>query len=261
MPYLQDFSLHNHTNLSDGCDTIKDIVTEAKKVGLKTLGITDHFYAIESNLQRYVKTIRMEQEKQQFPILLGAEIDNPSPDQLEKLYKIKHDFGFDFFIGALHVVPYNGHEYYVGDKNNTTITKQLDYQAKYWRTLPNLAGDLFDIIAHMDLIKLSGIKTEHLFYNEIDAALKAFKSNNQIIEINTKFSVTENQPSDNIVMKISQAGIPVIFSSDSHIKQKVNFRFQEEQNRLNAKFPDMRHISNTGDLLKFLRTRNHRLTH
>ena len=130
------------------------------------------------------------------------------------------------------------------------------FQQMYWQTLPNLANDLFDIVAHLDLVKLTGIKTEALYEKEINNALNAFKLNNQIVEINTKHSKIENEPSDTILEKIVEIKIPVVFSSDAHIKNQIVYRFEEEQQRLSGMLSKMRYISKTTELLDFLKFRN-----
>lgn len=35
--------LHVHTRFSDGCDTVKQVIKQAKKNGVSYLGITDHY--------------------------------------------------------------------------------------------------------------------------------------------------------------------------------------------------------------------------
>ena len=256
MQQMQEFSIHTHTKIGDGYDTVEDMILEAKRSGLKTLGISDHFWAVSYDLPNYVKTIRAAQDKLQFDVLIGLEIDNPSDDRLEMLYKIKKEYGFDYFIGSLHDVPYNGKKYYVGSKEDKNILQSQTYQQTYWQTLPNLANDLFDIIAHMDLIKLTGVKTEALYEADIDKALKAFKAYNQIIEINTKHHQIENEPSDTILAKVAKADIPVIFSSDAHIKHQLIQHFAEEQRRLAEPLAKMRYISKSDELRQFLQSRH-----
>ena len=87
MQQMQEFSIHTHTKIGDGYDTVEDMILEAKRSGLKTLGISDHFWAVSYDLPNYVKTIRAAQDKLQFDVLIGLKIDNPSDDRLEMLYK------------------------------------------------------------------------------------------------------------------------------------------------------------------------------
>ncbi len=231
-----------------------EIVAEAKRAGLETVGISDHYGKIH-DLSNYVKTVRTEQERQKIRVLLGLEIDVPDSCQLEYFYKIKQKFGFDYFIGSVHGVRYNGTYIPVGDKNKKEILQSPLYQQTYWQTLSEMACGLFDIIAHLDLIKITGIDTTYQFEQEIDAALKAFKAYSQIVEINTRHSETECSPSDAIISKICRVGIPVIFSSDAHIKDKVTHRFESEQKRLHRQFSNLNHITGTNELLHLFQER------
>ena len=253
--FKQDFSIHTHTSFSDGCNSPEEMIIAAQNTGFKTLGISDHFYAIEHDLPKYIKNIRSAQAKYGINVLVGAEIDRPTPSMLEKLYKIKRTYGFDYFIAALHTVPFQGAEYYVGNNQFTNIIQCDEYQKQYWTLLSELSSDVFDIIAHLDLIKISGVKTEHRFTEEIKRALSLFKKNNQIVEINTKFSLTENQPSDTILAQIAKLGIPIIFSSDAHINNKIGYRFNEEIIRTTQSVPLLKHINTTETFIKFLNQR------
>lgn len=219
-------------------------------MGFKTLGISDHFYAIEHNLPNYIRTAQI---KYDITVLIGVEIDRPNPSMLDKLYKIKRLYGFDYFIAALHTVPFQNTEYYVGNKQYINITQTYEYQERYWSLLSELACDVFDVIAHMDLIKISGVKTEPLFVEKIQEALSSFKQHNQIVEINTKFSLEENQPSDTILEQISKLDIPVIFSSGAHISNKIGYRFNEERLRTTQSIPLLRHINTIKSLLDFFK--------
>ena len=40
--YFQDFSLHNHSNFSDGESSVEDVVCAAVRSGVKYVGISDH---------------------------------------------------------------------------------------------------------------------------------------------------------------------------------------------------------------------------
>lgn len=247
---VQDFSLHNHSSLSDGFDSILDIAQFAENIGLKTVGISDHFYRIENRLPEYIESIHNAQDKVKIKILIGAEVDVPDEKEISALEHIKKQYGFDFFIGAVHGIREKN--LYVGDQNE--ITQSLEFHKKYWQLVTQLASGMFDIIAHIDIVKISGVNYEQIVNEYIERALELFKNTNQIIEVNTKDPMNVC-PSDYILSKIIEKKIPLILSSDSHSKSNLCSNFDREYNRILTKFDNAKIIDKSTDIIQYLQTR------
>jgi len=106
MQYLQN--IHTHTSFCDGKDAPEDMVKEAIRLGLTTLGFSAHSASYYSNypLPRngtldYVKEINRLKEvyRDQLEILLGFEYD---------MYCGIDTSPFDYVIGAMHYLYMNG---------------------------------------------------------------------------------------------------------------------------------------------------------
>jgi HisJ family histidinol phosphate phosphatase len=228
---MQDFDIHNHSEFSDGANSILEIAQFAQSFGLNMLGVSDHFYSIENNLDNYVEAVKSAQSMVNIKIMLGAEVDLPQQADMQKLEEIKKQYGFDFFIGALHGDKEKN--IYVGDK--TPTTQSIEFHQWYWNRVSELSNGLFDIIAHFDIINLSGMNYENQFEKEIDIAINNIKQSGQIVEINTKCN-SMTCPSDYIIDRLAQKQIPLILSSDSHSKGNICNRFELEHARLINKF-------------------------
>jgi DNA polymerase (family 10) len=99
---------HVHTNFSDGADSIEMMVRQAKKMGLKYLGISDH-----SQSASYAGGLKVEDVQRQhelidalnardnsFYIFKGTEADILPDGSLD--YDEKILAGFDFVVAAIH---------------------------------------------------------------------------------------------------------------------------------------------------------------
>ncbi len=51
---IQNFSLHTHTTFSDGRNSISEMVEQAKKLGWKAIGISDHLTVHPSLRKGYI---------------------------------------------------------------------------------------------------------------------------------------------------------------------------------------------------------------
>ncbi|MBL7714181.1 MAG: hypothetical protein JNL01_01860 [Bdellovibrionales bacterium] len=99
---------HNHTTRSDGVDGIEDLVREARRLGYRYIGISDHSQSAvyaqglkESDLEEQEKEVRAVQEK--FPdvkIFWGIESDILADGRLD--YPKHWLDRFDFVIASIH---------------------------------------------------------------------------------------------------------------------------------------------------------------
>ena len=59
---VQSYSYHTHTDFSDGYDTLRDMVAQAKKIGFTELGVSDHLI-VHKNMQQSPSWSYMEQNR------------------------------------------------------------------------------------------------------------------------------------------------------------------------------------------------------
>ncbi len=154
--------LHNHSNFSDGRNSMEEMVQAAVTAGLKTFGISDPSYtAFDTSycmpLQgygRYNETIRYLKEKyrNQIDFLGGIEFDYYSDIIPE---------GLDYVIGSVHYIKVNG-EYLPVDKSQQDLEQIVEKYFEgdclamcevYYDTVSNIVEKTdCDIIGHFDLI-------------------------------------------------------------------------------------------------------------
>lgn len=243
---MQNFSLHNHSLFSDGCHSVEEIVEEAKSLDLKQIGISDHldFHTKKEwalyleKLPHYVSEVRRIGQREDIQVLLGAEVDIPTNiEETIQCRKVKYLYGFDFFIGSFHPFP-DDTDHLIMRSQYPTIESMAQEHKKYWENMCRLAeNETFDIIGHMDIIKMCGVKTEDLLQPEIINFLKIVKKTGKIIEVNTSGydepAALEPCPSPSIIKKCIEMQIPLIISSDSHDKFSITRNFEQAEELIN----------------------------
>lgn len=238
------FDLHMHTVFSDGKDTAEDMVREAIRLGLETVGISDHSSGDPCGMKletvpAYKAEIARLKEKYagQIRVLCGLERDF-----------LTDDFSaYDYTIGSVHWLRMpDGHSVSI----DWTAEKLREGAEKYF------GGDLYalaeayygaearvaevtkcDIIGHFDLMTKfieqdPAFDPHHPRYvSAWQAAADRLLETGKPFEINTgaisRGYRTSPYPSEEICAYLLSRGGKLLFSSDAHAKENIAFRFGE----------------------------------
>jgi|GEM_PF-4003013 histidinol phosphate phosphatase hisJ family len=241
---MQNFSVHLHSQFSDGENTIEEMADIAENLNLDVIGISDHFRLSSNslrvlkpnNLHDYVSAIETLNKTRSVKILKGLEVDVPLNEDEQLYYKeIKNKYRFDYFIGAVHRYSCDRH---VWDySKNENIQEIAERHKIYWNRMLDAANNpIFDIIAHPDYIKSCGVNTEKYLEHEISAFLSAAQKNHKIIEVNTsgidKPEIQDFYPSKDILLKCQALSIPIIIGSDAHCASDIIQHFSNAEQYL-----------------------------
>ena len=174
MQLIEPYEIHVHTSFCDGKDTPEELVAEALKKGIRTLGFSGHSYTFfdESYCMSKEGTVRYKEciakLKAQYAaeniaarinILCGTEQDYYSTEPTED---------YDYVIGSVHYIRL-GDEYVPVDENADILTEAARKAAAmkdippedgiyaltdiYFETVADVASKIRpDIIGHFDLI-------------------------------------------------------------------------------------------------------------
>ena len=239
--------LHMHTVFSDGKDTPEEMVREAIRRGLDTVGISDHSHldacgmTLESSAEYRAEMARLKKKYEgKIRVLCG----------LERGF-ICDDFApYDYVIGSVHLLTMpDGHHVSI----DWTAEKQREGVEKYF------GGDWYafveayyaaearvvemtkcDIIGHFDLIS-KFIEQDPMFdvchpryVKAWQAAADALLKTGKPFEINTgaisRGYRTTPYPSADIVRYLKERGGKLLFSSDAHRKEDILFQFDRWKN-------------------------------
>lgn len=229
--------LHNHT---PRCNHAKGDEREyiEKAIENKTLffGFSDHApmnfdlqYRMDfSQMEEYESTIKnlSREYADKITILLGYEVDY-IPEHIDKRV-LQADV--DYLIGSVHFLDkwgFDNPEFLDGYKK-----RDIDeIWRKYFEFVANMAQTgLFDIVGHIDLIKVFQFMPKEDFMIYAKTALEAIKKADMAIEINTagyRKPCSEPYPSKEILAEAFKMGIPITFGSDAHKPQQVALYSQD----------------------------------
>ncbi|CAF0702454.1 histidinol-phosphatase HisJ family protein [Candidatus Methylacidithermus pantelleriae] len=210
---LQPYTLANLARWSEAC----------RKKGIRDFAITDH--------DRYHPGVRfdvVEQWREANPdltIRCGIELDNDPETGAEGRAWVQRNWGkLDFVLGSVHFLedwPFD-HPDHREEFKRRDIHKV--YEA-YCRELLNLIRSYpIDCLAHLDLIKIFGYRPEGDILHYFDPVLQAIRDSGLALEISTagwRKPVGEVYPSERILERARELGIPFTIASDAHSEHQV----------------------------------------
>ncbi len=237
--------LHNHTTLCNhATGTMQEYIQKAIQESTKYFGFSDHapmdfdqkyrmgFDQMDSYEQNVLNL--KEKYKNQIDILLGYEVDFLPNFMDKRVLNAK----VDYLIGSVHFIGKWGFDNpeFIGEYKNRDI--DLIWQ-EYFDAIEAMAkSGYFDIVGHLDLIKVFKFLPNKDIRLIAKKALKAIKKADMTIEINMagyRKPVKEAYPSDILLQEISSLDIPITFGSDAHKVEQVSL-FKDEVESLAKRY-------------------------
>ena len=229
--------LHNHTTRCNHAEgTINEYIERAIKLGIDIYGFSEHApmdfdekYRLPfCDIQAYVDDVLTAKEKykDQIKILLGYEVDW-LPGHMEKEIL---NAEVDYLIGSVHFLDkwsFDNPEFLAGWES-----RDIDeiWQAYFEAAEAMAASGKFDIVGHLDLIKVFKYLPRQDVRILAKDALKAIKKSNMVLELNAaglRKPIDEVYPSKALLEEAFSLDIPITFASDAHSIEQVGFGYEE----------------------------------
>ena len=236
--------LHNHTTLCNHANgTTEEYIQKAIQEGIDIFGFSDHApmpfdpkYRMDiSDKLSYENDIKALKEKyqEQIEILLAYEVDfmQNSSLMLDEILNSK----VDYLIGSVHFIQEKNSELW-GFDNPEFIGKYKeknidDIWIDYFDVIEQLAkSNHFDIVGHLDLIKVFKYLPKKDIKILATPALKAIKKSNMVLEVNAaglRKPINQPYPSKDLLELAFELDIPITFSSDAHCVEQIGFMYEE----------------------------------
>ena len=232
---------HMHTPLcGHAVGDPKEYAQQAVKVGLKEIGFSDHAPFVHmvdpgvtmdiKQLPEYYKMIEDVRElfRNELTIKVGIEADF-IPGYEEKTKAIIDDYNYDYVIGSVHFIKDWGFD----DPGQRDKWDQADinqvYRDYYELLRQSAKSKMFDIMAHVDLVKKFGHRATEDMTDEVRNTAEVFKECGVAAEINTsgiRKVVNEIYPALECMKIYAEAGVPLTFGSDAHDPKDVGADFE-----------------------------------
>jgi histidinol-phosphatase (PHP family) len=218
--------LHNHTLLCNhATGSIDEYIQKAIDENIDFFGFSDHApmsfdtkYRMKfEDMEKYEKEVLKAKQiyQKDINILLAYEVDY-LPQFLDKRVL---NASVDYLIGSVHFIDQWGFDNpkYISEYRN----KDID---TIWQNYFNLIEAMaktnhFNIVGHIDLIKVFKFLPKKDIRLIAKNALKAIKKSGMSIELNVaglRKPIKEAYPSPHLMQEIAELDIPITFSSDAH---------------------------------------------
>ena len=234
--------LHNHTILCNhATGTTEQYIQKAIELGIDVYGFSEHapmhfdeYYRLDLKDKAFyendVKSLK-EKYKKDINILLGYEVDYLPGDYI---LKEVIDSKVDYFIGSVHFLTQNGTQWgfdnpeFIGEYKNKNIDTIWE---DYFEAIKNMAKTTkFDIVGHLDLIKVFNFLPKKDIKSIALEALQAIKKSNMTVEINAagyRKPIAQQYPSKELLELCYELDIDITFSSDAHSVDQVGYHYDE----------------------------------
>jgi len=223
--------LHNHTTLCNHAEgTITQYIEKAIEMGTKHFGFSDHApmdfdpkYRMNfSQMKDYEKAVLDAKElyKDKVEILLAYEVDYLKGHMDARVLNTD----VDYLIGSVHFIDEWGFDNpeFIGHYEHEDI--DLIWQ-KYFDTIEEMANTkLFDIVGHLDLIKVFRFMPKKDINLIAKNALLAIKKADMTLELNVsgfRKPIKEAYPSVSLLKIAYELGIDITFGSDAHKPEQI----------------------------------------
>jgi histidinol-phosphatase (PHP family) len=224
--------LHNHTRLCNHAEgEVEEYILQAIESGTEYFGFSEHApmdfdpkYRIsfkqmslyEGEIQKY-----KEKYRDKIEILLGYEVDFLEGHMDERVLNAD----VDYLIGSVHFIEKWGFDNpeFIGRYENEDID---EIWQNYFDAVEQMAlSKKFDIVGHLDLIKVFKFMPKGNITKIAQKALKAIKDTDMVLELNVagyRKPIGEAYPSSSLLKEAFKLGIPITFASDAHAPQQVS---------------------------------------
>ena len=229
--------IHNHTPLCNhATGSIEEFTKKAIEKKIDIFGFSDHApmkfddkyrMNFEQMNQYEAQVLHVKEKyKSKIEILLGYEVDYIKGYIDERITKAS----VDYLIGSVHFLNGWGFDNpeFIGEYKNQDIDKIWE---DYFEAIKEMAkSNLFDIVGHIDLIKLFKYLPKKEIKIIAKNAIKAIKKANMVVEINSaglRKPINEIYPSSDIMELLVDFNIPITFSSDAHKVEDISYKKDE----------------------------------
>lgn len=229
--------LHNHTTrCNHATGTIDEYIKKAIELKIDVFGFSEHApmnfdekYRLSfDEMDTYVSDVLTAKEtyKNDIEILLGYEVDFLSGYMDDRIL----NSNVDYLIGSVHFLDKWGFDNpeFIGGWENRNID---DIWKEYFEAIEQMAqSKKFDIVGHLDLIKVFKYLPKQDIRLIAKNALKAIKASGMTIEVNAaglRKPIGEPYPSKQLLEEAYNLNIPITLASDAHAVDQVGYQYSQ----------------------------------
>lgn len=231
MPTAVPVDLHNHhERCGHARGALADYVAYAAEAGLPTLGVADHAPRFADPDDHPLPGIQMARSEYPAYLAEARALRERYADRLELLIGIEADYlpgtettyraqlgasGLDYVIGSVH--EWDGIHVYKPQTWEGHERRAL-FEGYFAHVRAAVRSGLFDVLGHLDAVKVYGPDVFDVAAHEIEPTLDAIAESGIVVELNTSGyrKCGELFPSPVLVERLHARGVRFTFGSDAH---------------------------------------------
>lgn len=226
---LADYHVHSlgHGERKQSFKNLESFVLKALKLGIQEIGFSNHDWVEKRPDFSLYK--ELQEKYPQIVIRVGLEVDHMI-DREEEISSYIDGQPFDYVLGGVHHLGESKWMFDLPDYIDGYQGKNIDelYQ-EYFKTVEHAAlSGIYQIIPHVDLIKVFGFRPSKPVLSIMGSLLEIIKEKDLALEINTNGlykPVAEIYPAFEILEVCFKLGIPITIGSDAHRFEDVGRSF------------------------------------
>lgn len=218
-----DYHIHAlaHGEYSYTREWVQEFINCAIKRNIKEMGFSEHSEFIKDVDHNILEELK---KNKQVSIKFGVEIDYQSEKE-KKILGFINKNSFDYIIGSVHFIDGWGFDHPDNEVDFNKKDTDEVYKDYFDLLKKSVQSNYFDIVGHLDLIKIWGHQPEKKsVLSYVEPVLLEVQKRNMVIELNSaglRKAVGEIYPSRDIVERMFEMNIPITFSSDAHYPEQV----------------------------------------
>ena len=236
--------LHNHTVLCNhATGSVDDYIEKAIELGINEYGFSCHApmnydpkYRMKleekATYEKWINDAK-EKYKDKIKVLLAYEVDYLNGYVLEEILNSK----VDYLIGSVHFLQNKNELWGFDNPEFIGVYASVDIDkvwTDYFDAIKSMAKtNSFDIVGHLDLIKVFRFLPKKDIRIIAKEALKEIKKSNMVLEINPaglRKPISETYPSRQLLEEAYSLGIEITFGSDAHSVEHIGFGYEDSIN-------------------------------
>lgn len=218
-----DYHVHalGHRGGSYSEELVVEYLVAAREKGIEEIGFAEHddylggvvFEAVFAAIKRFPEVKPR----------IGLEFSY-KPGREKEIRELLSVYNFDFLIGSIHHIDdwmFDHPKYYSG----YALWDVSELYQAYFGLVERMAlSGLFDVVGHLDLVKVFGVRPMDDVKSYAEASLKAIADSGMVVEVNTAGlfkPCREIYPAEELLERCYAMNIPITLGSDAHEPEEV----------------------------------------